>query len=130
MAGAILIFMMAVIPTAQAQTFTVLHEFTCGPDGCLPQAGLSMDRVGNYYGTASSGGASNLGTVYQLSHHNSSWIVTPLYNFKGGSDDGRNPWSRVIVWNRTEHFTARRLTEATRLAQATTAALCIASLHP
>ncbi len=89
--------MMAVIPTAQAQTFTVLHEFTCGPDGCLPQAGLSMDRVGNYYGTASSGGASNLGTVYQLSHHNSSWIVTPLYNFKGGSDDGRNPWSRVIV---------------------------------
>ena len=37
---------------AQAQTYTVIHNFTGGQDGATPMAGLTMDRAGNLYGTA------------------------------------------------------------------------------
>jgi hypothetical protein len=40
-----------VAPAARAQTLTVLHTFTGGADGGEPQAGLTMDRAGNLYGT-------------------------------------------------------------------------------
>ena len=43
-------------PAAQAQTFTVLHNFTGGRDGANPLDGLTIDRNGNLYGTASAGG--------------------------------------------------------------------------
>jgi hypothetical protein len=39
-----------------AQTITVLHNFTGGADGAFPYAGLTWDRAGNFYGTASAGG--------------------------------------------------------------------------
>src|SRR5271165_5909841 len=42
--------MLAMQPT-QAQTYTILHNFTNGADGAIPSAGLTMDRVGNLYGT-------------------------------------------------------------------------------
>jgi hypothetical protein len=32
-------------PSAQAQTYTVLHSFT-GPDGANPLAGLTIDKAG------------------------------------------------------------------------------------
>ena len=43
---------------AQAQTFTVLYNFDTGHGGygAGPEAGLSMDRGGNLYGTTSTGG--------------------------------------------------------------------------
>jgi hypothetical protein len=40
---------------AQAQTFTVIHNFS-GGDGANPAAGLIMDRGGNLYGTTAYGG--------------------------------------------------------------------------
>jgi len=42
-----MVFAPAAVPTqsAQAQTFTVLHNFTNGADGGEPAAGLSMDRA-------------------------------------------------------------------------------------
>lgn len=40
---------------AQAQTLTALHDFTGGPDGANPAAGLSIDRASNLYGTAAFG---------------------------------------------------------------------------
>lgn len=102
---AILATIVAVAPVAQGQTFTVLHDFTNGADGGEPWAGLSMDRAGNFYGTASTGGytggnCSNLnphgcGTVFKLSHKNSGWVFTPIYTFTG--PDGANPQARVII---------------------------------
>src|ERR1035438_1733162 len=91
-----LVFVFALICVApratQAQTLTVLHNFTGGGDGSTPYAGLSMDRAGNLYGTTSAGNSS----VFRLSHAGSGWILTSLYTFKGGSD-GSTPYSRVII---------------------------------
>ena len=92
-------------PAAGAQTFSVLHDFTNGLDGGEPQAGLSMDRAGNFYGTASTGGNTSgacsnrnphgCGTVFKLSRRGSDWVFTTLYTFSG--PDGANPLARVIV---------------------------------
>ena len=81
---------------AQAQTFNVIHNFTCGSDGGNPFAGLTMDKAGNLYGTAIDFHCPNgYGRVYQLKHKGSGWTVNPLYSFTGGSD-GAIPFARVI----------------------------------
>lgn len=81
--------------SAQAQTFTVLHNFTGGLDGSSPYAGLSMDRGGNLYGTTSAGGT-GYGAVFELSRRGSGWVFRPLYSFAGGTD-GEGPVARVII---------------------------------
>ena len=88
-----LIGLVLFLGTAQAQTFNVLYAFTGGMDGAYPSDGVTIDAVGNLYGTNYSGGA-GYGTVYSLKHAGSGWIVFPLYSFSGGSD-GANPWTRV-----------------------------------
>ena len=45
--------------------FTILHAFEKA-DGIYPMAGLTIDADGNLYGTTSQGGASNFGTVFEL----------------------------------------------------------------
>ncbi|MGC2108390.1 MAG: choice-of-anchor tandem repeat GloVer-containing protein [Candidatus Korobacteraceae bacterium] len=80
---------------AQAQTYTVLHTFG-GTDGSGPQAGLTMDRAGNLYGTTVYGGTKFQGNVFKLTRRNSSWIFTNLYSFQGGTD-GANPEGRVVL---------------------------------
>lgn len=57
--------MIVALPSAQAQTVTVLHTFS-GPDGLYPYSGVTLDRAGNLYGTTYGGGANQAGTVYQL----------------------------------------------------------------
>ncbi len=94
------------VPFAHAQTYTVIHNFTGGQDGAVPLAGLIMDRAGRLYGTSAAGGnvggqctvpnENGCGAVYQLVRHDSSWIVTPLYDFAGGPD-GAVPQARVIL---------------------------------
>jgi uncharacterized repeat protein (TIGR03803 family) len=44
----------------------VLHTFGKKFDGGFPQAGLIRDGAGNLYGTTTSGGTGNHGTVYEL----------------------------------------------------------------
>lgn len=83
-----------VMPSAQAQTYTVLYSFTGARDGATPAAGLTADRAGNLYGTTNEGGA-GYGTVYKLGHAKSGWTLTPLYIF-GSNSDGANPVARVI----------------------------------
>ncbi len=90
--------------STQAQTFTVLHNFTGGIDGSYPMAGLTIDRNGNLYGTTFTGGNTancNLyyigcGTVFRLAPKNSSWIFTSLYEFLGGND-GKLPDAGVVL---------------------------------
>jgi len=41
---------------SQAQTYTVVHNFTGGGDGAAPYATLTFDAGGSLYGTTASGG--------------------------------------------------------------------------
>ena len=75
----------ATSPTAQAQNFQILHNFTGGPDGATPYSGLAMDRAGSLYGSALYDGG-GFGTVFQLKHKGSGWVFNILYSFTGGND--------------------------------------------
>jgi uncharacterized repeat protein (TIGR03803 family) len=66
---------------------TVVHSFTGGADGELPQSGLIRDATGNFYGTTTMGGTFNSGTVYELDKNGKE---TVLYTFTGGAD-GNDP---------------------------------------
>ncbi len=97
----VLVFMTLIAQPVQAQTFTVLHNFTGGVDGANPNAGLTMDKAGNLYGTALFGGSSGCygygcGTVFKLTQKGSGWVFSPLYSFQGGND-GYWPDARVII---------------------------------
>jgi len=61
-------------------TITTLASFN-GTNGKSPYAGLIMDSSGNLYGTASAGGGSNYGTVFELAH--GSRTITTLASFNG-----------------------------------------------
>lgn len=90
------------LPAAHAQTLTMLYNFTGRTDGGYPVAGLTMDRLGNLYGTASYGGntggspcyGGGCGTVFKLEHIGSSWMLNRLYAFSG--PDGYVPQARVV----------------------------------
>ena len=47
-------------------TQTVIHSFTGGDDGSGPGAGLTIDKRGNLYGMAPTGGANGLSVIFQL----------------------------------------------------------------
>jgi uncharacterized repeat protein (TIGR03803 family) len=98
----LLVLSIVATPAAQAQTFTVIHNFSGGGDGATPMAGLVMDRGGNFYGTAAFGGnmggncgAGGCGVVFRLSNH-SGWVLSPLYSFLGGND-AANPEGNVAI---------------------------------
>jgi uncharacterized repeat protein (TIGR03803 family) len=46
--------------------WSVLYNFTGGPDGGNPAGSLRMDSAGNLYGTTASGGTTSNGTVFKL----------------------------------------------------------------
>lgn len=74
-------------------TFTVLHRFGRGTDGCFPVGSVVQDKWGNLYGTTvscGSGGSGNDGTVWKVSKRGKETI---LHNFSGG--DGSDPWAGV-----------------------------------
>src|SRR5208282_769992 len=86
---------LAAPPTGQAQTYTVIHNFS-GAEGAYPHAGLTLDKSGDFYGTASGGGSAGYGTVFKVIHSSSGWTVLPLYSFTGGYD-GQSPLSPVTI---------------------------------
>jgi|ERR1700688_3633905 len=96
-----IVFALTVLATqsAQAQTFTVLHDFTRGKDGASPEVGLSIDGAGNLFGTANSGGSAGFGTVFELAQKGRSFGFRVLHSFTGGSvgsTDGGGPAARVV----------------------------------
>jgi uncharacterized repeat protein (TIGR03803 family) len=82
---------------ASAASEKLIHVFTGQSGGGQPDAGLTSDGAGNFYGTTFVGGSHNWGVVYRLSHTASGWTETVLYNFKGGSSDGGNPSGQLVV---------------------------------
>lgn len=79
---------------------TVLYSFTGGADGGEPYKGVTIDRRGNLYGTAVTGGSGSCeggcGVTYKLTKSNGTWSQTVIHAFTGG-DDGSGPGARVTV---------------------------------
>lgn len=72
---------------ASAQTEKILYSFTNGSDGGSPQGGLVPDGKGNYFGTASFGGAHQSGVVFELSPKSGGdWAEQVIYSFANGID--------------------------------------------
>ena len=76
---------------------TVLYSFNGGTDGGYPERTLTLDAVGNLYGTTGIGGdpsctggnGDGCGTVFQLAPpgvQGGSWTETILNRFTGGTD--------------------------------------------
>ena len=101
--AAVIIFfvLLAGLVPAAAQTFKVIHTFTGGADGGYPYAGLIVDRSGNLYGTANTGGRGTCppqnigcGTVFKLVNSKSGWTFQRIYAFRG-NNDGQGPYGPV-----------------------------------
>jgi uncharacterized repeat protein (TIGR03803 family) len=75
-------------------TYTNLYSFGSRPnDGAYPVAGLVLGSDGNFYGTTSSGGTSNNGTVFRISP---SGTCTNLHSFIGSPNDGSFPYAGLV----------------------------------
>ena len=87
-------------PTHSGWVQTVLYSFTGGADGGEPYKGVSIDRQGNLYGTAVTGGSGGCeggcGVVYKLTNSGGTWTQTVIHAFTGGND-GSGPGARVTV---------------------------------
>ena len=92
------VFQLSPTPTGWNQT--VLYSFTGGADGGEPYKGVTIDRRGNLYGTAVTGGSGGCeggcGVVYKLTKSNGTWNQTVIHAFTGG-DDGSGPGARVTL---------------------------------
>ena len=88
--------------TMQSQNCSVIHNLTGGADGGIPWSGLTPNGAGSFYGTSSSGAnktgncGTGCGAVFKLVFKGSSWVLTPLYDFKGG-DDGDSPSAALTL---------------------------------
>lgn len=75
-------------PGASAWTLKILHRFI-GTDGSGPASTLVFDKSGNLYGTTSTNGANDAGTVFQLHPaSNGSWAIKTLHQFTGADGSG------------------------------------------
>ncbi|HEY4257003.1 MAG TPA: choice-of-anchor tandem repeat GloVer-containing protein [Candidatus Udaeobacter sp.] len=87
-------------PTINGWMHTVLYSFTGGADGGEPYKGVTLDREGNLYGTAVTGGSGSCeggcGVVYKLTNSGGTWTQSVIHAFTGG-DDGSGPGARVTV---------------------------------
>lgn len=89
-------------PTTQGGrwTETVLHNFPSnnGKDGTFPFGGLTFGQYGELYGVTELGGASSVGTVFQLKRwSDGTWRESVLYSFADNGIDGIYSVSGVVV---------------------------------
>ena len=73
----------------QAQTYTILHNFTGGSDGQYPEYGLTLVGSGNLFG------GSAVDTVFRLRQGGSGWLLSPIFEFNGS--DGYFMAGRLTV---------------------------------
>jgi len=81
-----------------AWTEKVIYTFSGkGKDGTYPNAGLVVDASGNLYGTTQSGGANDLGTVFELTPADGGkWTETVAYSFGQVKRSG-NPSAGLVI---------------------------------
>jgi uncharacterized repeat protein (TIGR03803 family) len=68
-------------------TLQTLYTFTGYPDGAAPTGGVLLGNANQIFGVGNSGGARNIGMVFNLDHFSAShWNEFMLYSFLGGAD--------------------------------------------
>jgi len=84
-------------------TETILYSFTAqNGDGATPYAPVAIGANGKLYGTTYAGGASGLGTIYEVAPPATSggpWTESVLYSFSGEDGDGSNPYAGAVISN-------------------------------
>ena len=93
-----------------AWTETVLYSFS-GTDagGYYPVGGITIDKLGNLYGTTTWGGGTrcNCGTVFKLEPPTTpggAWSYRTLHHFGGWPSDGSDPEAPVTVEQLRKHL--------------------------
>lgn len=81
--------------SARADQLTTLHSFN-GPDGYVPQTGLTQGADGNFYGVTQGGGAYGYGVAFRIS---SSGSFAVLYSFGQSPTDPQKPFGRLTPGN-------------------------------
>jgi hypothetical protein len=92
------------LPGTTAWSLSVLHNFTGGLDGGVPNANLVMGPDVALYGTAAEGGRYDEGVVFRLQPPmpgRTQWTETVLHDFDYslayGTGDGKEPHTGLII---------------------------------
>ncbi len=85
-------------PVQQINTLTILHSFGDGTvtnDGSGPEANLIQASDGFFYGTTSTGGSANKGTVFKITPKG---LLVIMHSFGDGTvtDDGAQPFASLV----------------------------------
>ncbi|HEY1429242.1 MAG TPA: choice-of-anchor tandem repeat GloVer-containing protein [Candidatus Tumulicola sp.] len=72
----------------------VLYDFTGGNDGFGPGGAVTIDKAGNMYGTTPDGGASGVGTIYEITRAGKFKV---LHAFTGGDDGGTGSLGSLLL---------------------------------
>ena len=86
------------VKSSGGYTKKVLYSFGCtSTDGWYPYAGVTIDAVGNLYGTTESAGASGYGMVFELVNSSGTYVEKVLYSFGGTATDGAYPVAGLLM---------------------------------
>jgi uncharacterized repeat protein (TIGR03803 family) len=84
----------------QPWLLTTLYSFSGDGQGVTPMGGVLVAKNGLIYGTASSGGKYNVGTIFKLSQGNSGrWGETVLHSFTERNHEGGYPQGSLVFVN-------------------------------
>lgn len=79
-------------PDSTSSSLVTLHSFNAETEGSFPSGTLLQGRDGSFYGTMSSGGPGNAGTVYRIT---SVGVLTTLRSFGSGLE-GVTPLGTLV----------------------------------
>ena len=84
-----------VFKISAAGTESLLYSFgATASDGWAPLTSLIMDSAGNLYGTTTSGGANDHGTVFKIG---AAGTESVLYSFGATASDGQQPYAGLLA---------------------------------